>query len=151
MPVIAVAHSRFLLTLAIGGSTGWTAQARGTHAVPWREALGRYRLQTALGLSFAVLLLATQPILLAWAAPLIAGLCLAVPFAVATASPALGVALARWRLAATPEELAPPPEVRQVCPWLAANAAAAGDGEAEPFSRAGTILLALWRGSRRGR
>lgn len=150
MPVVAVAHSGFLLTLAAGGRTGWAAQARGTHAVSWREAFGRYRVQTALGLSFAVVLLATQPILLAWAAPMIAGLCLAVPFAVATASPALGAALVRLRLAATPEELAPLPEVRQVCPWLPAIAAADA-GQGDPFRLAGMVLLALWRGSRRGR
>jgi membrane glycosyltransferase len=154
IPIIAVAHSRFLLTLLLGGSTSWTAQVRGTHAVPWGEAIRRYHLQTALGLSYALMLLATAPALLAWAAPLIAGLCLAAPFAVVTASQVLGATLARWRLAATPEELAPPPEVLRVCPWLpsaTANAAAHRQGEpaaaaqSSSFNRAGTILLALWR------
>ena len=57
---------------------------------------------------------------LLWTAPILAGLLLAIPFAVATTSPTLGRLLMAASLCAIPEELSPPPEVRAVCGWLSA-------------------------------
>jgi membrane glycosyltransferase len=69
------------------------------------------------------------PGLLPWLAPLLAGPVLAVPLAMLTASPALGRFMARHRLCASPEEIAPPPEIRALragAPPRAADAALAG-------------------------
>ncbi len=49
-----------------------------------------------------------------WSLPLTAGYLLAIPFAVVTASPRFGAALARLKLCAIPEEFAPPAEIRAV-------------------------------------
>jgi membrane glycosyltransferase len=50
--------------------------------------------------------------LLAWASPLLAGFIVAVPFAVLTAAPAVGVWFARLGLAGIPEDFDPPREIR---------------------------------------
>jgi membrane glycosyltransferase len=49
-----------------------------------------------------------------WAMPLVAGYVLAVPFAVITASPALGRWFKRTGLCAIPEDVNPPAEVTAV-------------------------------------
>lgn len=82
----------------------WGGQARDAHAVSWRGALTGMRAPTLFGLLACGLCLALSPALLPWILPLVAGCLLAIPFAVITASPALGEALARLRLCALPEE-----------------------------------------------
>ena len=49
-----------------------------------------------------------------WGMPLLAGYVLAVPFAVITASPALGRWFQRTGLCAIPEDVSAPPEVEAV-------------------------------------
>ena len=120
-PVVATAQTAFLARLLLGRRLKWRAQKRASRTVSWSEAAGRLWPQALLGLTLLFGLLATLPDALWWATPVIAGLLLAVPFSVLTARPALGRWLVRWRLCATPEELAPPPEVRAACPWLTAT------------------------------
>ena len=57
---------------------------------------------------FAVLW-ALSPAMLLWSLPLTAGYILAIPFAMMTASPALGAWLARRGLCGIPEDFAMPP------------------------------------------
>ena len=66
------------------------------------------------GSPLSAALLATAPGLAAFASPLLIGLVLAAPLASLTADPRLGRWLARHRICAIPEELAPPPEVAAV-------------------------------------
>ena len=47
----------------------------------------------------------SSPAILVWSLPLTLGYLLAIPFAMATASPRLGLAIARRGICATPEEL----------------------------------------------
>ena len=111
-PIMAVAHTVFIGGLAFGRTIGWSAQSRDSHGVPPAVALRALWLQTMLGLGLAAWFLATTTTALALLfVPFWGPLLLAAPFAVATAWPALGLAMARWRLAATPEEHAPPAEL----------------------------------------
>jgi membrane glycosyltransferase len=105
-PVLAVAQTMFIGGLAFGRTIRWSAQSRQGRTVPLLEALRGLWPQTVAGsLVFAVLAL-RAPELLPWAAPVIAGLVLAVPFASVTASARLGGLMKRYRICATPEELA---------------------------------------------
>ena len=54
----------------------------------------------------------TVPAAIPYACLVAAGLALTIPFAVLTASPALGRALVRLKLARLPEETEPPPALR---------------------------------------
>jgi membrane glycosyltransferase len=118
-PVMSVAQSLCMLRLAAGRPVRWRAQVRSDRRVSWREASLLLWPQTLIGVAWFAALLATQPALLVWAAPVLSALLLAIPFAVITARRRAGAALARQRLCATPEELAPAREVLAACPWLA--------------------------------
>ena len=65
--------------------------------------------QTVFGLALLAFALALAPGLILWSLPLTAGYFLAIPFAVATADPRLGAAMARIGLCAIPEEIDTPP------------------------------------------
>ncbi len=119
-PVVATAQTIFMGGLLIGRRLKWRAQKRADRSVAWGEAARRLWPQTVLGLIFLFALALLLPAALPWASPMIAGLLLAVPFAVLTASPGFGTWLERVGLCATPEELQPSPEARAVCPWLPA-------------------------------
>ena len=117
-PVMSVAHTIFILGLIARRPLQWRAQVRTGHAVGWAEAAAHLWPQTALGLVFSAILLRTAPWLIPWMAPILAGLVLAVPFAIITSRPAVGRLLRRFGLWATPEEFAPPAELVAACPWL---------------------------------
>ena len=106
-PVAALAVTVFMGALALGRRIAWSGQQRDLTRVTWAQGLRTMWPQTLVGLGLAALVLATNPAVLPWAAPVIAGLALAAPFAVATASPALGAWARRVGLCATPEEAAP--------------------------------------------
>lgn len=117
-PVVATAQTVFMGGLLFGRRLKWRAQKRADRSISWTEGLRRLWPQTLLGLVFLSSLSLLLPGAIGWASPMIAGLLLAVPFAVITARPAVGEFLARTGLCATPEEVHPTPEVRAVCPWL---------------------------------
>lgn len=119
-PVVATSQTVFMGGLLLGRRLKWRAQKRSDRSIPRREALRRLWPQTLLGLAFLIGFLILLPGAIGWASPLIAGLLLAPPFAVLTSHPRFGAVLARLRLCAIPEEVRPTPEVRSVCPWLAA-------------------------------
>ncbi len=78
------------------------------------------------GFTLLAFALALAPGLILWSLPLTAGYFLAIPFAVVTADPRLGAAMARIGLCAIPEEIDTPP--------IIAALAKAGAPKAEPVS-----------------
>lgn len=92
--------------------SGWRAQVRDGHRVGWGTALRCFWPQTLFGLAVTGGLLAVQPVLVLWAAPVLAGYVLAVPFTVLTADPRMGRLAVRLKLCAVPEEFAPTPVQR---------------------------------------
>ncbi|WP_218139758.1 glucans biosynthesis glucosyltransferase MdoH [Oceanicella actignis] len=128
-PAVAFRTTLFLAGLAAGRSVVWGAQARDAYALGWGQAARGLWMQTLFGLGLAAAVWARAPEALPWAAPVLAGLCLAIPFAVLTAAPGLGRAMARARVCAVPEELAPPPVLSGVFDLEPGDGAAAG-GEA---------------------
>jgi membrane glycosyltransferase len=111
----------FMIGLAFGKSTiAWGGQARDAHGISLRTALEGLWPQLLFGLIVCGSLLFLSPTVLLWSLPLTLGYLVAIPFAMITASPALGRALERWKLCAIPEEFVTPQEVRAVLPSLAA-------------------------------
>jgi membrane glycosyltransferase len=97
-----------ICALPFGRAGGWGGQSRDAHDLGWRDAARAFWPQTLFGLGLLALAASAAPTLALWSAPLWIGYVGCIPFAVLTAKPALGAAMARLRLCATPEEIAPP-------------------------------------------
>jgi len=99
---------------------------RESHAVPWRLAATRLWPQTLAGCVVIAIVATKAPEKLGLALMGAGGLILAVPFAVATASPLLGILLARIGFGRIPEEVEVPAALEPLrLPALEARADAA--------------------------
>lgn len=101
----------FMVGLAFGKSVTWGGQQRDAMALSWREAWDAFWPQMAFGWAVFLLLWLASPAAALWSLPLTAGFLVAVPFAVLTASPALGRLFVRHRICAIPEEFEMPAEI----------------------------------------
>ncbi len=104
-PIIAVYVSVFLLGLPFGRCVAWSGQNRDRLGVSFPSSLRTMGLQTVIGITLAiVLLLGAGATALLWTLPMVAGLCLAIPFTMLTASRSFGRWTTRLGLFAVPEE-----------------------------------------------
>ncbi|MCU4181035.1 glucans biosynthesis glucosyltransferase MdoH [Bosea sp. BH3] len=100
----------FMIGLAFGRARiGWNGQARDAHALSLATAFAGLWPHLLFGVYLFAALWALSPAILLWSLPLAAGYLLAIPFAMMTASPALGAWLARRGLCGIPEDFAMPP------------------------------------------
>jgi membrane glycosyltransferase len=107
-PVVALRVTIFLAGLAFGRKMAWGGQNRDAYALSWGEAARGLWPQTLFGLALGGAILTLYGWgTLAWAAPMVAGMGLAIPFAVLTADPRLGRLARRAGLCAVPEDIAP--------------------------------------------
>lgn len=107
-PIMAVTQTIFLSGLALGKSIGWTSQLRDDHAVPFSAACNRLWAQTLCGIVATYLFGQISLAAVLWASPILVSLILAVPFAMISALPGLGLTCARFGVGRIPEETAPP-------------------------------------------
>ncbi len=107
-PAVAVHLTVFLIGLAFGRKVGWGGQIRDAYGLNWSTAVRALWPQTVFGAVILAVLSVYTPAAVVWVLPVVIGLLLAVPFAVLTASPALGRWLAKRRLCAIPEEFETP-------------------------------------------
>jgi membrane glycosyltransferase len=107
-PIMWVCHTLFLAGLPFGRVIGWIGQVRDDHTVPWPVALCQLWPHTVLGVVCLAILALTHPVAIPYAFLIAGGPALAIPLAVFTARPALGLALARIGIGRLPEETAPP-------------------------------------------
>ena len=102
----------FMVGLAFGKARiGWNGQARDAHALSLATAFEGLWPHLLFGLYIFGTLALLSPTVLIWSLPLTAGYVLAIPFAMLTASPALGRWFARRGLCGIPEDFDPPPEL----------------------------------------
>ncbi|WP_083533110.1 glucans biosynthesis glucosyltransferase MdoH [Bosea sp. WAO] len=102
----------FMVGLAFGkAKIGWNGQARDAHALSFATAFAGLWPHLLFGLYIFGTLALLSPTVLIWSLPLTAGYVLAIPFAMLTASPALGRWFARRGLCGIPEDFDPPPEL----------------------------------------
>ena len=104
----------FMIGLAFGKSVVWGGQSRDVYGLSWRTAAENLWPQMLFGAVVCGALWLVSPATLYWSLPLTAGYLLAVPFAVVTASPALGRWLKSAGICGIPEDFAPPREVKVV-------------------------------------
>jgi membrane glycosyltransferase len=104
----------FMIGLMFGTSVTWGGQSRDAYGISWTTALLNLWPQTLFGIVVCGALYLIAPAVLWWSLPLTAGYLLAIPFAVITASPALGRWFQKVGLAGIPEDFDPPKEVTAV-------------------------------------
>lgn len=129
-PVMMLIHCGFVADILRGSDSGWKPQRRGNQGPAWSEVVYRHRWHLLAGV---VLVIAARSIswqMLAWLAPAVAGMLLAMPLSFATGAPRVGRWFSRCGLLRTPLE-AQPPRVRrrmhEVLPGYRAVAAQAPD------------------------
>ena len=103
-PITILNKTVTTVRLVLGVRDGWVPQNRGDRGIPWSEAFRLFWPQALLGLVLFAGFAAAGPVVVLWAAPLLGGLLLAIPFCVLTADPRVGAWLQRHRVAAVPEE-----------------------------------------------
>jgi membrane glycosyltransferase len=101
----------FMAGLLFRKSVVWGGQVRDAQGLSWREGARHLWPQTLFGVIVCGALLWIAPAVLYWSLPLTAGYLLAIPFAVLTAHPAVGLALKRLGICGIPEDFTPPPEI----------------------------------------
>ena len=101
--------SLFMIGLLFGKSVTWNGQARDAHELSAAMAARGLWPQMAFGLFLFGTAAVLAPALILWSLPLTLGYLVAVPFAVISASPALGRWLLATGLCALPEDFDPPP------------------------------------------
>lgn len=112
--VSTIRTSIFMIGLAFGKSVTWGGQSRDAQRLSWEDAARNLWPQTLFGVIVCGLLLLIAPAAFYWSLPLTAGYLLAIPFAVLTASPALGRFMVWAGLCGIPEDFETPAEVRKV-------------------------------------
>lgn len=110
--MLIVFYTRYVAALLLGQTVRWDAQPRDDRGVSWAEGWMRLRGTLLVGLGWLLLLLHGDAAMLAWCAPLVFGLFLALPMAIWSSRTALGGLARRWGLFLTPEELSPAPILR---------------------------------------
>ncbi len=113
-PVMAIAHTIFMAGLPFGRALVWEPQRRTAHRVGWGLALRRLWPQTLVGSAAFLWLGATAGAAAMWLSPFFVGALIAVPLAVLSSSPALGLAMTRLGLWRIPEETEPSPLIRSL-------------------------------------
>jgi membrane glycosyltransferase len=111
-PIMAIAHTVFIGGLFFGRAVVWGAQRRAVHWVKPSIALRRLWPQTLLGIAALGWFAAYGSVEAALFSPFFVGALLAVPIAVTTSLPLLGLWLARIGLWRIPDEIEPDPTVQ---------------------------------------
>jgi membrane glycosyltransferase len=114
VPIMWFGHTRFLIGLLFGHTIGWIGQLRDDHSVPVEVAVQNFWQQTVLGVIVFGLLAATQPAAIPYAFFIAGGLALAIPLAVITSMPELGIAFTRIGIGRLPEETEPPAILKKI-------------------------------------
>ncbi|EGV17296.1 glucans biosynthesis glucosyltransferase MdoH [Thiocapsa marina] len=113
-PVMALAHTLFMVGLVFGKAIVWSPQRRDTHRLKPTLALRRLWPQTLFGFAGMLWLISSDAGGAVLVSPFILGALLAVPIAVLTAWPVLGAWLARVGLWRIPEEVDPPELIKSL-------------------------------------
>jgi membrane glycosyltransferase len=116
-PIVAVYIAVFLIGLLFGRSVTWSGQNRDRLGVTFGTAVKAMGLQTLIGVVLASIIAGLiGGYAIFWALPVVAGLCLAIPFTVFTASQRFGYWTTRLGLFAIPEEGSLPRVLNRLVP-----------------------------------
>ncbi len=112
-PIRMVAHTLFVITAVTGIKLDWKSPPREATMVPWREAATRFASMSIVVAMLAVGIASIDPSALIWLLPVGLPLLLAIPMAVYTSDPKLGLVMRNHRFLLIPEESWSPAVLRR--------------------------------------
>lgn len=112
-PVMMLIQTQHVFSILTGADSDWMTQRRQAAVITWREATHYHWRHTLIGIVIATVALLLSPTLLAWLAPTVAGLVLAIPLSKVSGSVRAGQLFARLGMFRIPEERAVPDLVRR--------------------------------------
>lgn len=121
LPIAMLTATIFIGGVIAGRTLEWDTQRRAGYRLTWAAAARHLWPQTAVGMGLLAAIGFAAPEAIAWFLPFLAGLVLAIPFAVATTSRRLNRLATRWKLCALPEEIDAPEEIVAALAFEAAN------------------------------
>ncbi|MEH6633207.1 MAG: glucans biosynthesis glucosyltransferase MdoH [Halopseudomonas aestusnigri] len=110
-PVLMIFHVKIISALLLGKTVKWDAQSRNGRTIPWGEAFKQHRAHLIAALVLGAVYLNQAPELLPWLAPILIGLIMSAPLAVAFGQEKIGLFLQRHGILLIPEETKPPEEL----------------------------------------
>ncbi|MFD2205277.1 glucans biosynthesis glucosyltransferase MdoH [Kiloniella antarctica] len=110
-PVLMIFHVKIISALLLGKTVKWDTQIRNGRAIPWGEAFRQHQAHLIAALVLGVVYFNQAPELLLWLAPILTGLILGAPLAIAFGQENIGLFLQRHGLLLIPEETRPPEEL----------------------------------------
>ncbi|MEQ8817842.1 MAG: glucans biosynthesis glucosyltransferase MdoH [Thalassobaculum sp.] len=113
-PVMMLLHSRFVAEILAGRNSGWGPQRRDGDGEPFGQVLRVHAVHTLVGIAAALAVAFVSLEALAWLAPIVVGLTLAVPVSWLSGRESAGQWLHRLGLFRVPEEADPPAVVAAV-------------------------------------
>ncbi len=115
-PVNMLFNSKFVIFTLLGQGVGWVTQKRGSDddGTDWREAIITHGGQTMFGLVWGVSAFVVSKAFFWWLSPVLAGLVLSVPVSIFLSKAGLGRGARRLGIFLTPEETAPPYELKRL-------------------------------------
>ena len=113
-PIRMVFHSRYVLLNLLGRTVGWKSSGRDDAETSWREAFRHHAADSLFASAWGGALYWLNPDFFWWTTPIIGALLLSIPVSVFTSNLHLGDLTRRWGLFRIPEEVEPPPELRDL-------------------------------------
>jgi len=107
-PVMMLVQTQHVIEILTGRDSGWNSQRRHASMTAWGEAWRVHWPHLLIGILIGVIAFLISPTLLAWLAPTLLGLLLAVPMSKLSGSVMIGRFLGWFGLLRTPEEKHPP-------------------------------------------
>jgi membrane glycosyltransferase len=126
-PIMMLVQTQHVVEILTGRDSGWSSQRRSAQATAWREAWGVHWSHLLAGIAIGIIAFLISPTLLAWLAPTLIGLLLAVPLSKLSGSVKVGRLFRRLGLLRTPEEKSTPKIVQRRDELLASAAPMPGD------------------------
>jgi len=126
-PVMMLIQSQHVFDILRGSDSDWGSQRRHASETSWRESWHFHWKHMLVGIVTGVVAYLLSPELLAWLAPAVAGLVLAIPLSNASSSVRIGQFLRRLALFRTPEEKNVPDLMRRRDELIAAATPLEGD------------------------
>jgi|SRR5881394_1765825 len=112
-PIMMLLQTRQIVEILRGQDSGWNTQSRQRATARWHVLLRRHWLHMVAGLAAGAALMFVSLPLLAWMAPALAGLVLALPLSAASGSELLAKGARALGFFTIPEEVAAPPVLRR--------------------------------------
>lgn len=115
-PINMLFNAKFVLFTLLGQGVSWVTQRRGTEGdgTDWREAIITHGGQTAFGLVWGISSYILSPPFFLWLSPVVLPLIFSIPISIMLSKASLGRGLRRAGFLLTPEETAPPYELRRL-------------------------------------